>query len=62
MSERDELLTPAEVAQMLSVKVKTVSGWARAGKLCVVRNLAGDVRFRTSDVRHLGDVDTKQGE
>jgi excisionase family DNA binding protein len=62
MSERDELLTPAEVAQMLSVKAKTVSGWARAGKLCAVRNLAGDVRFRTSDVRHLGDVDTNQGE
>ena len=62
MSERDELLTPAEVAQMLSVNVKTVSGWARAGKLSAVRNLAGDVRFRTSDVRHLGDVDTNQGE
>jgi excisionase family DNA binding protein len=62
MTERDELLTPAEVAQMLDVRVKTVTGWARAGKLSQVHNVGGDMRFRASDVRHLSDADIRQGE
>jgi excisionase family DNA binding protein len=62
MTLRDELLTPAEAAQMLRVEVKTVSGLARAGKLSAVRNLAGDVRFRTSDVVQFKDARAGQGE
>ena len=60
--ERDELLTPAEVARMLSFNVKTVIGWARAGKFSAVRALGGDVRFRASDVGHLSVEDARHGE
>ena len=62
MSERDELLTPAEVAQMFRVNIRTVTGWARAGKLSKVRNLGGDMRFRASDVGRLRVDDSRQGE
>lgn len=46
----DPLLTPAEVAQMFRVNPKTVTRWARAGKLNAIRTLGGHRRFRTSEV------------
>ena len=49
-TERDELLTPSEVAKMFRVNPKTVTRWARAGKISAVRTLGGHRRFRKSEV------------
>lgn len=48
-----ELLTPAEVAAMFRVSPKTVTRWARAGKLTALRTLGGHRRFRATEVRGL---------
>jgi len=47
------LLTPAEVAAMFRVSPKTVTRWARAGKLTALRTLGGHRRFRAAEVRDL---------
>ena len=47
----NELLTPSEVAVMFRVNPKTVTRWARAGKISAVRTLGGHRRFRASEVR-----------
>ncbi len=50
-SERPEpLVTPAEVASMFRVDPKTVTRWARAGKLSAIRTLGGHRRYRESEV------------
>jgi excisionase family DNA binding protein len=49
----DRLLTPARVAALFGVKVKTLSGWAQQGRLPYVRTLGGHRRYRESDVRRL---------
>lgn len=49
----DALLTPAEVAKMFGVDPKTVTRWAKAGKLPAIRTLGGHRRYRASDVRRL---------
>jgi excisionase family DNA binding protein len=46
-----QLLTPAEVAQMFRVNPKTVSRWERAGKITAIRTLGGHRRFHAADVR-----------
>jgi excisionase family DNA binding protein len=56
--EPDALLTPSEVAQLFRVNPKTVTRWARAGKLSAIRTLGGHRRFRASEVRRrLGECD-----
>jgi excisionase family DNA binding protein len=47
----NELLTPSEVAAMFRVNPKTVTRWARAGKISAVRTLGGHRRFRASEIR-----------
>ncbi|MGI8493490.1 MAG: BldC family transcriptional regulator [Acidimicrobiales bacterium] len=47
----DPLLTPAEVAALFRVDPKTVTRWARAGKIGAVRTLGGHRRFRASEIR-----------
>ena len=47
----DALLTPSEVAEWLRVNPKTVTRWARAGKIPAIRTLGGHRRFRASDIR-----------
>jgi excisionase family DNA binding protein len=47
----NELLTPGEVAIMFRVNPKTVTRWARAGKISAVRTLGGHRRFRASEIR-----------
>ena len=47
----EELLTPAEVALMLRVDPKTVTRWAKAGKLSSIRTPGGHRRYRASEVR-----------
>lgn len=48
--ENDELLPPGEVAKMLGVDPKTLSRWAKMGKLPSVRTLGGHRRYRKSVV------------
>jgi excisionase family DNA binding protein len=47
----NELLTPSEVAEMFRVNPKTVTRWARAGRISAVRTLGGHRRFRASEIR-----------
>jgi excisionase family DNA binding protein len=47
----DALLTPAEVAALFRVNPKTVTRWARAGKISAIRTLGGHRRFRASEIR-----------
>ena len=47
------LLTPSEVAAMFRVDPKTVTRWARAGKLSAIRTLGGHRRYDGDEVRGL---------
>jgi excisionase family DNA binding protein len=49
--EDEALLTPSEVAAMFRVNPKTVTRWARAGKISAIRTLGGHRRFRASEIR-----------
>ena len=49
----EALLTPAEVAALFRVDPKTVTRWAKAGKLTSIRTLGGHRRYRESEVRAL---------
>lgn len=52
-SAPEHLLTPAEVAAMFRVDPKTVTRWAKAGKLTSIRTLGGHRRYRSSEVQAL---------
>ena len=62
MSGQENLLTPAEVASLFRVDPKTVTRWAKAGKLTSIRTLGGHRRYKESEVRTLLKVitETKQ--
>lgn len=47
------LLTPSEVAALFRVDPKTVTRWAKAGKLTPIRTLGGHRRYRRSEVQSL---------
>ena len=49
----EPLLTPAGVAALFRVDPKTVTRWAKAGKLSSIRTLGGHRRYRESEVRAL---------
>lgn len=51
--DTEPLLTPAEVAAMFRVDPKTVTRWAKAGKLSAIRTLGGHRRYREAEVRAL---------
>lgn len=51
----ERLLTPSEVAALFRVNPKTVTRWARAGKLSAIRTLGGHRRFRASEIRRCLD-------
>jgi excisionase family DNA binding protein len=46
-------LLPAEVADLLSVSPKTVSRWAKEGKLPFMKTLGGHRRYPEAEVRKL---------
>jgi excisionase family DNA binding protein len=48
--DSETLLTPAEVAALFRVDPKTVTRWAKAGKISAIRTLGGHRRFRESEV------------
>src|SRR3954468_10892481 len=56
--ESEALLTPSEVATLFRVDPKTVTRWAKAGKLTSIRTLGGHRRYRESEVRSLLDGNT----
>ena len=45
------LLTPAEVAALFRVDPKTVTRWAKTGKLSCIRTLGGHRRYLATEVR-----------
>lgn len=49
-AEPEQLLTPAEVAALFRVDPKTVTRWAKAGKLTSIRTLGGHRRYRAAEV------------
>ena len=51
----DQLLTPSEVAALFRVDPKTVTRWAKAGKLTSIRTLGGHRRYRATEVHALLD-------
>jgi len=51
--ECEKLLTPAECAALWRVDPKTITRWAKAGKLNSVRTLGGHRRYKESEVRAL---------
>ena len=51
--EPEHLMTPGEVAALFRVDPKTVTRWAKAGKLTSIRTLGGHRRYRSSEVRSL---------
>ena len=55
---RERLLTPSEVAALFRVDPKTVTRWAKAGKLTSIRTLGGHRRYRESEVRSLLEGNT----
>ena len=51
--EHEDLLTPAEVAAMFRVDPKTVTRWAKAGRVSSLRTPGGHRRYRESEIRAL---------
>lgn len=49
----ERLLTPSEVAKYFRVDPKTVTRWAKSGKLSSIRTLGGHRRYRASEVEAL---------
>jgi len=55
-SDERALMTPREVAAVFGVDPKTVTRWANAGHLPVVRTLGGHRRFQRDDVLRLAQA------
>ncbi len=53
LQDAEKLLTPSEVAAIFRVDPKTVTRWAKVGKLSSIRTLGGHRRFRELEVRAL---------
>lgn len=62
--EAEVLLTPSEVAKLFRVDPKTVTRWAKSGKLTAIRTLGGHRRYRNSEVQkllHLAAMESSGG-
>lgn len=53
MPQSEILLTPSEVATLFRVDPKTVTRWAKAGKISSIRTLGGHRRYREAEVQSL---------
>ena len=49
----ETLYTPSEVASLFRVDPKTVTRWAKQGRLTPIRTLGGHRRYRASEVEQL---------
>lgn len=58
--EQEVLLTPSEVAALFRVDPKTVTRWAKVGKLTSIRTLGGHRRYKESEVKALLITSTSQ--
>jgi excisionase family DNA binding protein len=54
-AEAPSYLRPAEVADILHVSPKTVTRWAKAGKLPFLKTLGGHRRYPEAEIRELAD-------
>jgi excisionase family DNA binding protein len=52
-NNESSVMTPAEVAKLFSVDPKTVTRWAKAGKLSSTRTLGGHRRYYRTEVMKL---------
>jgi excisionase family DNA binding protein len=52
-TSQENLLTPSEVAALFRVDPKTVTRWAKAGKLTSIKTLGGHRRYKESEVKAL---------
>lgn len=59
---KDKLLTPGEVAAIFRVDPRTVTRWAKAGRVSSVRTPGGQHRFRESEVRRMLEGDDHDGD
>jgi excisionase family DNA binding protein len=48
--DSEPLLTPAEVSQIFRVDPKTVTRWARSGRISSVKTLGGHRRYPKSEI------------
>lgn len=60
-NDSEVLLTPAEVAAIFRVDPKTVTRWAKSGKLTAIRTLGGHRRYRRSEVHNLLKLSDSKG-
>lgn len=60
--ESDTLLTPSEVAALFRVDPKTVTRWAKAGKISSIRTLGGHRRYIEAEIRQLLQAVPQQTE
>jgi excisionase family DNA binding protein len=58
--KQGKLMTPAEVAELFRVDPKTVTRWAKTGKLSSIRTLGGHRRYWETEVRGL--LEASSGE
>lgn len=49
-AQAERLLTPAEVARLFRVDPKTVTRWAKAGKITAIRTIGGHRRYREAEI------------
>ena len=54
--EAPSYLRPAEVADLLSVSPKTVSRWAKEGRLPFMKTLGGHGCYPAAEIRGLIDI------
>jgi excisionase family DNA binding protein len=54
--EAPSYLRPAEVADLLSVSPKTVSRWAKEGRLPFMKTLGGHRRYPAAEIQELVDI------
>jgi excisionase family DNA binding protein len=52
-NDTPNLLSPGEVAELFRVDPKTVTRWAKAGKLSPVKTLGGHRRYHAHEVHEL---------
>jgi excisionase family DNA binding protein len=53
LETEERLFTTGEVAALFRVEPKTVTRWAKSGKLSSLRTLGGHRRFKEAEVRTL---------
>lgn len=53
VAAKPDLMTPGEVAAVFKVDPKTVTRWAKAGKISAFRTLGGHRRYSAAEVQEL---------